>query len=88
MKLTSILLLCLLSTAAFAQNARQINRAPNLIGAVPSKTVAGLPTCNAAANNMIYLVTDALTPAVAATVVGGGAVQTLVHCNGSAWIVG
>jgi len=87
MKLTSALLLCLLSTAAYSQNSMQ-HRSFNLIGAVPNKTVTGLPTCNAAANNMIYLVTDASSPAVGSTVVGSGAVQTLVHCNGSNWIVG
>lgn len=55
---------------------------------VPTSTVAGLPTCNAAAEGSVYGVTDALAPAVLIAVAGSGAVHTLVYCNGTSWIVG
>ena len=51
-------------------------------------TVAALPTCNAAVKGTQYMVTDALTPVALASVVGGGAVNVPVTCNGTAWIVG
>jgi hypothetical protein len=54
---------------------------------VPSTVVASLPACNGSSNGSIYLVTNALTPTVGATVAGGGAVTVLVHCNGSNWVV-
>jgi hypothetical protein len=50
-------------------------------------TVAALNTTLPPASNIgkIAYVTDALTPAWGATVVGGGAVTTLVFCNGTSW---
>lgn len=53
----------------------------------PVTTVAGLPTCGALTKGFIYFVTDALTPVAIATVVGGGAAQVGVTCNGTNWIV-
>lgn len=53
----------------------------------PSTTVAGLPTCNAAAQGTFYLVTDALTPVALAAPTGGGAVVVPTVCNGTAWII-
>lgn len=55
---------------------------------LPAATVAGLPACTAALNGQIYTVTNALAPALAVAVAGGGAVTVLVHCNGAAWVVG
>ena len=83
----SILLLILLTTAAQAQHG-QTSRNSQTINSVPNGTVAALPTCNTGSNGNIRNVTDATTPAVGATVVGGGAVVTLVHCAAGAWIVG
>jgi hypothetical protein len=57
-------------------------------GKVPTSVVGSLPTCNAAAEGMIYGVTDALTPVALSAVTGGGAIHTLVYCNGTSWIVG
>jgi hypothetical protein len=54
----------------------------------PSSTVAALPACTAALNGKVYTVTDALAPTPLATIVGGGAVQLLVHCNGTNWLAG
>ena len=57
-------------------------------GKIPLTVVGSLPTCNAGTEGTIYGVTDALTPVALATAVGGGAIHTLVYCNGTAWIVG
>ncbi len=54
----------------------------------PQTTVAGLPVCNAASLNLVATVSNALTPVLGSTVVGLGAVVTLVHCNGTNWVVG
>ena len=81
-----ILALLLFSTAAQAQHF-SINRKITT-SSIPNSPVASLPACNASRNGDISNVTDATTPAVGATVVGGGAVITLVHCNGSNWLVG
>lgn len=54
---------------------------------VPMVTVSGLPTCNAAAQGLVYGVTDALTPVALAAITGGGAVVVKVFCNGTGWIV-
>lgn len=55
---------------------------------IPSKTVAGLPTCNAGATGALAYVTDQLTacPALDGTFTGGGAVKCLASCNGTAWV--
>ena len=50
-------------------------------------TVAGVPTCNAAAEGLMRGVTDALAPVSLALVAGGGTVHVKVYCNGSQWIV-
>lgn len=83
---TSLILLVLLSTVAQAQHG-QISRKITIFS-VPAAPVSGLPACNASRNGDISNVTDALTPAVAVTIVGGGAVTTLVHCNGTNWVAG
>jgi hypothetical protein len=49
-------------------------------------TVATLPALTGTAGYLCY-VTDALTPTWGATVVGGGAVKTLVMTDGTAWKV-
>jgi len=81
-----VVLLMLLATAAQAQHF-SINRKITT-ASIPNSSVASLPACNASRNGDISNVTDATTPAVGATVVGGGAVVTLVHCNATNWIVG
>lgn len=53
----------------------------------PLSVVASLPTCAAGTKGAIYMATDALTPVALSTVVGGGAVNVLVVCNGTNWIV-
>jgi hypothetical protein len=53
----------------------------------PVTTVSGLPTCNSAAQGIMYFVTDALAPVALATIASGGAVKVGVICNGTAWIV-
>lgn len=50
--------------------------------------VASLPACAASTEGLIYGVTDALAPAALVAVAAGGAVHTLVYCNGTSWIVG
>lgn len=52
---------------------------------LPVSTVAGLPTCNAAAKGTLRAVSDATTPTYNGTLTGGGAVVVPVFCNGSAW---
>jgi len=49
-------------------------------------TVATLPvTCNTAHKDWEYAVSDATSPTWNATLTGGGAVNALALCNGSAW---
>lgn len=79
----TIVLLLLLIWPSYAAN-----QSVGALYGAPSATVAGLPTCNASALNRIYTVTDALTPAIAGIVAGGGAVTVMVRCNGTNWIVG
>jgi hypothetical protein len=50
-------------------------------------TVATLPSISTGTSIGIYYVTDALAPTWGATVVGGGAVKTLVMWDGTAWKV-
>ena len=83
----SIVFLLFLITAANAQHSNTSRNSANL-SSIPTSIVANLPACNAGRLNNIVNVTDATTPAVGSTVVGGGAVTTLVHCNGANWIVG
>lgn len=52
---------------------------------VSSTTVAALPTCNAAATGLVYLVTDATTPTYLATISNGGSAVIPVVCNGTNW---
>ena len=66
----------------------QIVSSPSSISKIPTVAVGSLPTCNGAAEGTIYGVTDALVPAALSAVAGGGAVHTLVYCNGTSWIVG
>jgi hypothetical protein len=53
----------------------------------PLTVVGSLPSCAAGTKGAIYMVTDALTPVALSTVVGGGAINVLVVCNGTNWIV-
>jgi hypothetical protein len=51
---------------------------------VPFATVATLPAASANAGQL-YIVTDALLPAIGAIIVGGGAVKVLVFSDGTNW---
>jgi hypothetical protein len=53
----------------------------------PVATVNTLPTCNSAAQGVMYFVTDALAPVALAAIASGGAVKVGVLCNGTSWIV-
>lgn len=53
----------------------------------PVATVGTLPTCNSAAQGVMYFVTDALAPVALATVATGGVVKIGVMCNSVNWIV-
>jgi hypothetical protein len=50
-----------------------------------TSTVAALPTCNAAMQDSITVVTDATSPTYRGTLTGGGTVRTPVYCDGSSW---
>jgi hypothetical protein len=50
-------------------------------------TVAGLPTCNGAAEGVRRGVTDANSTTYNATAAGGGANHMPVYCNGTAWVL-
>ena len=52
----------------------------------PSLTVASLPAASANTGK-IYIVSDALIPALGAIVGGGGAVKVVVFSDGTNWIV-
>lgn len=54
---------------------------------VTSGAFSTLPTCNAGVKGTLYIVTDALAPAFGAIVAAGGAVNVLVYCNQTNWIV-
>jgi anti-sigma-K factor RskA len=83
-----LLALLLVAATAQAQHSDGDKRAITFTS-VPAITVASLPTCNAGSNGLIYKITDALTPIVAAVAVGGGAVSVLVHCqSGTGWVIG
>jgi hypothetical protein len=66
----------------------QMVQSPTQGNAVPKSAVGSLPACAAGTEGLIYGVTDALTPVALSTVTGGGAIHTLVYCNGTSWIVG
>ena len=51
-----------------------------------STAIAGLPAA-AASGGQVFIVTDALLPALGGIVAGGGAVAVCVWSNGSNWIV-
>lgn len=53
--------------------------------ALPSSTVAALPTCNTTTQYAMAAVTDATAPTYNAALTGGGTVKIPVFCNGSAW---
>jgi len=78
-----LLFLCVTGAAQHIEKGGYIHS----ISTIPSFVVASLPTCNGGANGLVSVVTNALTPVVGATVVGGGAVQVLTHCNGTNWVV-
>lgn len=73
---------CLVGPAA-AQEGSSAVRLP----VAPLSVVGSLPTCATGTKGAIYMATDALTPVALSTVVGGGAVNVLVVCNGTNWIV-
>jgi hypothetical protein len=52
----------------------------------PSSTIANLPACNAAASGQMRMVSDATAPTYNGALTGGGAVVTMVLCNGTAWL--
>ena len=49
-------------------------------------TVSGLPACNSSFEGQLEGVTDAVSPAYLATVIGGGSVHVPVYCNGTSWV--
>ena len=51
----------------------------------PLTTVAGLPPASANGGKL-YIVTDALLPALGAIIVGGGAVKVVVFSDANNWI--
>ncbi len=70
-----------LESAQTISGVKTFSAAPKL----PAYTVAGLPACNAGAQNSIAVVSDATAPTYNGALVGGGAVRTLAFCDGSAW---
>jgi len=64
----------------------------SIVGGVSSNsvmyTVATLPNASLLGTGTSAFVTDALTPVVLSTVVGGGAAIVRVFSNGTNWIVG
>jgi hypothetical protein len=84
-----IIILCFIVTINYTQAQIISASGPPLVSyGSPSTTVAGLPVCSASLLNAVFTVTNALTPTVLGVVVGGGAVVTLVHCNGTSWVAG
>lgn len=59
-----------------------------IIPATTNYTVATLPDAAASGSGARAFVSDALTPAFGATVVGGGAVKVPVYSDGTNWKVG
>jgi hypothetical protein len=53
---------------------------------VPVTTVAGLPLASSSSGK-IYIVTDALLPALGGIIGGGGAVHVVVFSDGANWLV-
>lgn len=68
---------------------RLIANSPPLGVSAPQFTVAtaNLPTCAFETRGMERMVNDALTPAMGAPVVAGGAIPTKVMCDQTQWIV-
>lgn len=80
--------LLLLAAPAQAQQSHGDKRAVTF-STMPASTVGALGACGAGNNGLIFRVSDALTPAVGAVAVGGGAVSVLVHCqSGTGWVIG
>lgn len=79
-----ILAALLIATPALAES---LDTSPLRTSAMPVTTVAALPTCSAARQGQLYLVTDSLLPVALAIVAAGGAVVVPVVCNGTNWIV-
>lgn len=59
-----------------------------IIPATTNFTVATLPDASDSGSGARAFVSDALTPAFGATVVGGGAVKVPVYSDGTNWKVG
>jgi hypothetical protein len=58
----------------------------NAVGpSLPSSTVVGLPAASTRSGQM-FMVTDALAPALGVAVAGGGAVTVIAVSNGTNWI--
>lgn len=51
-------------------------------------TVSGLPSASTAGNGATYIVTDASSPTLGATVTGGGSTRVRVNSDGTNWKVG
>lgn len=76
------------ASTATSQNALVTNLTVNTYGPqLPTATtVALIPVaCSAGLAGTIRAVTDALSPALGVTIVGGGAVWSPIVCNGSNW---
>lgn len=86
MRFILLILASLLCSPSWAQHSQQNVNSFNT-DHVSNSSVGALPACTASQNKVIRQVTDALTPTVGATVVGGGAVIILIHCNGANWVV-
>ena len=82
----ALLLATALWLAALPASAERMVFTPSLMFAGTTITSA-LPSCAAGTSGTYYLVTDALTPVLGSTLVGGGAITVTVKCNGTNWLV-
>lgn len=80
------LLLALALCAAASASAETMALSPSQMIA-GTTTVGSLPSCTAGLNGQIYIVTDALLPAIGSAVGGGGAITVVVKCNATSWLV-
>jgi len=67
---------------------QSVLRTPGLSVVKIVSTVSGLPSAATEGNGACRIVTDALTPVLGSTVVGGGAVRVPVNSDGTNWRVG
>lgn len=85
--LRTVILGLFLAGCLVAPAAAQSGSGAVTLPVAPITVVGSLPSCAAGSKGAIYMVTDALTPVVLSAVTGGGAVNVLVVCNGTNWIV-